>query len=276
MARRSGGVFGIGTFFEAGVAVLCVVGIGDWCCGRCVRGQEVPVLGGIGLVTWICCWGSDKVANGFFGADHGAGGEGFAGGAGIDLVGHEAILVFVDLAEEFEPEVLEFAFFEVTFEEGVLDAHAVVFADFGNAGQAFVVGDVVGDEGEHFVLSWRVGLVWELGEGGVPPVFDGCCGHGSVHEEGFELGGIFKGGLVHDGLLFDLLAQGGAVSGGFGEELAFHAAFVLKDEFFASFVVEVDAAVFGFEVFGVEDLVAEEVQRKGFDKHGAKGFEQIQ
>jgi hypothetical protein len=97
----------------------------------------------------------------------------------------------------------------------------------------------------------------------------------SVDEEGFKGGGVFEGGFEHDGLLFELLAEGGAVAYGFGEELAFHAAFVLEEEFFASFLFEVGAAVAGFKVGGVEDLVGEEVEGKGFDEDGAEGFDEV-
>jgi hypothetical protein len=79
-----------------------------------------------------------------------------------------------------------------------------------------------------------------------------------------------------DGVLFELLAEGGAVADGFGHELAFEAAFVLKEVFAPAGVVEVDAAVFGVEAAGVEDLVAEAVEGEGFDEDGAKGFDEVE
>lgn len=97
----------------------------------------------------------DEVADDFFGADHGAGGEGFAGRFGVELVGDEAVFLVVDEVEEAEPEGFEVVFFEVAFEEGVLHAEAEVGAGFGDFGEAFGVGDVVADEDEHFFLSGR-------------------------------------------------------------------------------------------------------------------------
>jgi hypothetical protein len=98
----------------------------------------------------------------------------------------------------------------------------------------------------------------------------------SIHEEGLEFGGIFQGGLVHDGLVLQLLAQGGAVAGGLREELTFHPALVLQEEFLAAFLVEIGPAVPGLEMVRVEDLVAEEVQGQGFDEDGPEGFEEVQ
>ncbi|MDW8382874.1 MAG: hypothetical protein RMN51_12305, partial [Verrucomicrobiota bacterium] len=55
-----------------------------------------------------------------------------------------------------------------------------------------------------------------------------------------------------------------------------HAAFVLDEEFFAAFGVEEAAAVAGFEVFGGEDFVGEEVEGEGFDEDGAEGFDEVE
>jgi len=98
----------------------------------------------------------------------------------------------------------------------------------------------------------------------------------SIHEEGLEFGGVFQGGLVHDGLVLQLLAQGGPVAGGLREELTFHAAFVLQEELLAAFLVEVGPPVPGLEMIRVEDFMAEEVQRQRLDEHGAEGFEEVQ
>ena len=97
---------------------------------------------------------------------------------------------------------------------------------------------------------------------------------GSIHYEGVKAGRIFERALVEEGRLFELLAESGAVANGFAQELAFHAAFVLQEEFSAARVVELGAAFAGFEVLGVEDLVAEEIQREGFDEGGSEGFDQ--
>jgi hypothetical protein len=99
---------------------------------------------------------------------------------------------------------------------------------------------------------------------------------GSIHEEGLEFGGIFEGGLVHDGLMLQLLAQGGAVAGRLREELTFHPALVLQEELLAAILVEIGPAVSGLEMIGVEDLMAEEVQGEGFDEDRPEGFEEVQ
>jgi hypothetical protein len=98
----------------------------------------------------------------------------------------------------------------------------------------------------------------------------------SIHQERLKLCGIFEGGLVHDGLVLQLLAQGGPVAGGLGEELTFHPALVLEEELLAAFLVEIGPAVPGLEMVHGEDLVAEEVQSEGFDEDGAEGFEEVQ
>ena len=98
----------------------------------------------------------------------------------------------------------------------------------------------------------------------------------SIHEEGLEFGGVLEGGLVHDGLMLQLLAESGAVAGRLREELTFHPTLVLQEELFAALLVEVRAAVPGLEMVRVEDLVAEEVQGEGFDEDGPEGFEEVQ
>ena len=130
----------------------------------------------MGVVTWRPEGFSYEVANGFFGANHGAGGFGFFGAAGIEFVGDKAIVVFIDDLEEFEPKVVEGFLVHVAFEDAVLDAHAVVLADFGGLGEAFLIGNVVSDHGQHFVFSRRTAFIGDMGEGLAPPiprVFDG-------------------------------------------------------------------------------------------------------
>lgn len=216
---------------------------------------------------------SNEVADDAVGADHGAGGEGLAGGVGVEAIGHEAVLLRVDEVQEGEPEGFERVRVEVAFEDGVLNAYAVVLAGFGDAGEAFGVGDVVGEHDEHTVLCGRFVGVGCSGEGFVPP---GVHGAGSVDEEGFEGVGVFECGFEHDGLLFELLSDGGAVADGFAEELAFHAALVLEEEFSAAVGVEEAAAVAGFEVAVVEDAMGKEVEGEGFDQGGAEGFDQVE
>ena len=98
----------------------------------------------------------------------------------------------------------------------------------------------------------------------------------SVHEEGLEFFGEVEGGFEEDRLDFELLAEGGAVAHVFRHELTFHAAFVLEEEAGAAFGVQIDAAVGGFEVFGLEDLVAEAVEGERFGKDGAEGLHEIE
>jgi len=196
-----------------------------------------------------------------------------AGGVGVKAIGHEAVLLGVDEVQEGEPEGFERVRVEVAFEDGVLNAYAVVLTGFGHAGEAFGVGDVVGEHDEHTILCGRFVGVGCGGEGFVPP---GVHGAGSVDEEGFEGVGVFECGFEHDGLLFELLADGGAVADGFAEELAFHAALVLEEEFSAAVGVEEAAAVAGFEVVVVEDAMGEEVEGEGFDQGGSEGFDQVE
>src|SRR5437016_2990125 len=61
-----------------------------------------------------------------------------------------------------------------------------------------------------------------------------------------------------------------------GQELAFHAPLVLKDEFLAALLVEINAAVLRFEVFGIENLVAEEIQGQRFNENGPERFDEIE
>ena len=103
--------------------------------------------------------------------------------------------------------------------------------------------------------------------GGLPP---------SVHEEGLEFFGEIEGGFEEDGLGFELLAEGGAVAGVFGHELAFHAALVLEEEAGAAFGIQIDPAVGGLEVFFLEDLVAEAIEGEGLGEDGAERFHEVE
>lgn len=90
-----------------------------------------------------------------------------AGAFGADFIGDNAVAQGVDFGAEFLPKRFERVCFKAAFEHGVLDAHAPVFADFGDSVEAFGIGDIVGDEGEHlmgaatvageFAGGWRVG-----------------------------------------------------------------------------------------------------------------------
>jgi hypothetical protein len=99
---------------------------------------------------------------------------------------------------------------------------------------------------------------------------------GSVHEKRFESFRLVEAGFELGGGGIDDLAEGGAVAEAFGHELAFDAAFVLKQEAGASFVIEVNAAVTGFEVGSVEDLMGEEVEGESFGEDGSEGFHEIE
>jgi len=145
------------------------VGDGDKLLGGSGLRVQVGGWGLKGVLVWRPGLGLDEVAYGFFGADHGSGGFGFPGGAGVNFVGDEAVVVFVNDFEEAEPELVEGVGVEMAFEDGVLDAHAEIFAGAGDFGEAFVVGDVVGDDGEHLAGGGRGFFVRELGEGVEPP-----------------------------------------------------------------------------------------------------------
>lgn len=131
-------------------------------------GWGVPTGSGGGLVD---------VGDGGCGGGDLAGGEDVFGAVGADAVGDEAVFGGVDEVGEADPEDFEVIGGEVAFEDGVLDADAVVFAVAGDFGEAAGVGDVVGDDGEHFVGG--AGVAEEFaggggaGEGGFPPAFGG-------------------------------------------------------------------------------------------------------
>lgn len=106
-----------------------------------------------------------------------------------------------------------------------------------------------------------------------------------VHEEGDE-GFVGEDGFFELGaLVLDEAAEGGALAGEFVGELAFEAAFVLNEEFAATFIGEetADGAVAGWvvggaalEVFGLEHAVGEEVDGEGVADGCAEGFEEVE
>ena len=73
-----------------------------------------------------------------------------------------------------------------------------------------------------------------------------------------------------------MLAQRGAVLGTLGEELALHAPLVLEEEFLTAIFVEINASILRLKVFGIENLVAEEVEGQGFDKNWPEWFDEVQ
>jgi len=89
----------------------------------------------------------------------------FAGAFGADFEGGEFVGPRIDDDCEFVPEAVEGVSFQTAFEDGVLDAHAPVLADFGDAVQALGAGDIVGYEGKHLVGTAAV--AGEVARGGV-------------------------------------------------------------------------------------------------------------
>jgi len=112
---------------------------------------------------------SNEVANDFFGANHGTGGECVLCAFSVDFVSDDPILHWIDFFSEAEPELTEFFFLEAAFEEGVLNAHSIIFADAGDLGQSFGAGDIVSDEAEHLFGAWGRRFVRKEGEGIEPP-----------------------------------------------------------------------------------------------------------
>ena len=97
-----------------------------------------------------------------------------------------------------------------------------------------------------------------------------------VDLEWLELVGAFEGALVHEGLVFELLAQGCAMADEFGHELAFHSAFVLEEELFSSIGIQIDSAIAVLEVLLVEHLVCEQVEGEGFDDYWAERLDEVE
>ena len=87
-----------------------------------------------------------------------------AGALGADFIGGEPIRLGFDNRTKFGPKALEIVGLEAALEDAVLHTHAPVFADFGDAVEAFGAGDIVGDEGEHLVGAATV--VGEIAGGG--------------------------------------------------------------------------------------------------------------
>ena len=79
-----------------------------------------------------------------------------------------------------------------------------------------------------------------------------------------------------DGLVFELLAEGGAMAGSLAEELALHALFILEDELGAAVLGQIDAAVHGLEVTGIEHAVGEQIEGEGLGEYGAERLHQVQ
>ena len=73
----------------------------------------------------------DDVGDDLFVVDHSAGAAHVTCAVGTNFVGDEAVGGGVDGVAECGPEAVEGGGLEAAFEDGVLDAHAPVFADLG-------------------------------------------------------------------------------------------------------------------------------------------------
>jgi len=71
----------------------------------------------------------------------------FSGAFGANFEGGETVGVFVDDVEKLEPKVIELVGGKTALENGILDAHPVVFTEFGDALEAFGTSNIVGDYG---------------------------------------------------------------------------------------------------------------------------------
>ncbi len=90
---------------------------------------------------------SENIGDDFLLVVLGAGIANVAGACSADFVGDEAVLGRVDGAEQLVPEAVEHIGLEATFEDGILDTEAVVFANGGDLPEAAIVGDIVSDDG---------------------------------------------------------------------------------------------------------------------------------
>jgi hypothetical protein len=83
---------------------------------------------------------------------------------GAQIYEEDLVLVVMDDAAELDAEVDEIRGGELTLEDGVLEVVAVAAHDFEDLAEAFVVGDVVGDEvgGAHGGWFRLVGRLWRM------------------------------------------------------------------------------------------------------------------
>jgi hypothetical protein len=72
------------------------------------------------------------------------------------FVGGDAVGAGIDQGDKGIPKSFEAVGFKTALKDGVLDAHAIIFAKFGDFVKAFGVGDIVGDEGEHLFVGATV------------------------------------------------------------------------------------------------------------------------
>ena len=84
---------------------------------------------------------------------------GFLGAASVNLTGHNPVLIHSDFLQKAQPEIGKLRFLQTTFKHAVLHPHAKILANPRHAGQAFGVGDVVGqffENGPFFTLQFVV------------------------------------------------------------------------------------------------------------------------
>ena len=99
----------------------------------------------------------------------------------------------------------------------------------------------------------------------------------SIHDERFE--GALGEEEAFQGveLAADLVAQGGAFAGEVGGEGPVHAAFVGGVVAAATFVIEVDAALAGFEVIrGMDGAVVKQIKGESVGDGGAEGLDEVE
>lgn len=92
---------------------------------------------------------SKNIGDGFFWMVLNASIVNIFGARGADFVGGNAVGGGVDEFGEGEPKVFEGGGIEPAFEDGVLNAESVFFAEGGYFLESFGIGDVVGNEGKH-------------------------------------------------------------------------------------------------------------------------------
>src|SRR2546428_8835556 len=98
----------------------------------------------------------------------------------------------------------------------------------------------------------------------------------SVHQERLEPIGLFQRSFEHRRLILQLLAEGGAMADGLGEELLFHTPLILEKEFSAAVIVKITTAIPLLKVVWLENLVAEKVQCQSLNEHRAEWLDEIE
>ena len=96
-----------------------------------------------------------------------------AGTCAADFVGNQPIGFRLDKAKQVVPECVELVRFEAAFENRILNAHSIILTDARDFCEALVIGDIVGDDGQHLTFSAAVTaeFAWRgfIREGFFPP-----------------------------------------------------------------------------------------------------------